>query len=40
MRIAVVGAGKVGAFIAADLLANGHEVVVIERADGTRTADT
>jgi trk/ktr system potassium uptake protein len=31
MRIAVVGAGKVGTFIAADLLENGHEVVVIER---------
>jgi len=31
MRIAVVGAGKVGTFIAADLLANGHEVVVVER---------
>ena len=31
MRIVVVGAGKVGTFIAADLLANGHQVVVVER---------
>ncbi len=31
MRIVIVGAGKVGIFIAADLLANGHEVVVVER---------
>ncbi len=31
MRVVVVGAGKVGVFIAADLLANGHEVVVVER---------
>jgi len=31
VRIVIVGAGKVGTFIAADLLANGHEVVVVER---------
>ncbi len=31
MRIVIVGAGKVGTFIAADLLAGGHEVVVVER---------
>jgi trk system potassium uptake protein TrkA len=31
MRIVVVGAGKVGTFIAADLRGNGHEVVVVER---------
>jgi trk system potassium uptake protein TrkA len=31
MRIVVVGAGKVGTFIAADLLAGGHDVVVVER---------
>jgi trk system potassium uptake protein TrkA len=31
VRIVVVGAGKVGTFIAADLLEAGHEVVVVER---------
>ena len=31
MRIVIVGAGKVGTFIADDLVANGHEVVVVER---------
>lgn len=31
MRVVVVGAGKVGTFIAADLLANGNDVVIIER---------
>jgi len=31
MRIVVVGAGKVGTFIAADLVEHGHEVVVVER---------
>lgn len=31
MRIVIVGAGKVGTFIADDLVANGHDVVVVER---------
>lgn len=31
MRIVVVGAGKVGTYIAADLCAAGHEVIVVER---------
>ncbi len=31
MRVIVVGAGKVGTFIAADLLANGNEVTIIEQ---------
>lgn len=31
MRIVIIGAGKVGTFIASDLLANGHEVAVVER---------
>jgi trk/ktr system potassium uptake protein len=31
MRIVIIGAGKVGTFIAEDLVANGHEVVVVER---------
>jgi trk system potassium uptake protein len=31
MRIVIVGAGKVGTFIAEDLVENGHEVVVVER---------
>jgi trk system potassium uptake protein TrkA len=31
VRIVIVGAGKVGMFIAADLIANDHEVVVVER---------
>lgn len=31
MRIVIVGAGKVGAFIAQDLVANGHDVIVVER---------
>ena len=31
MRIVIVGAGKVGTFIAEDLVGNGHEVVVVER---------
>ncbi|MEZ5168367.1 MAG: TrkA family potassium uptake protein [Acidimicrobiales bacterium] len=31
MRIVVVGAGKVGTFIATDLSRNGHEVVMVER---------
>jgi trk system potassium uptake protein TrkA len=31
MRVIVVGAGKVGTFIAADLLANGHEVIIVEQ---------
>ena len=31
MRIVIVGAGKVGTFIAVDLVANGHDVVVVER---------
>lgn len=43
MRIVVVGAGKVGSYIAADLLAHGHEVVVVERDSGRierrRTSD-
>ncbi len=33
MRVIVVGAGKVGAFIAADLLANGNEVVIVEQSE-------
>ena len=33
MRVVVVGAGKVGTFVAGDLLANGHEVVVVERSE-------
>ncbi len=31
MRVIVVGAGKVGTFIAADLVASGHEVVLVEQ---------
>ena len=31
MRIVIVGAGKVGTFIAADLVRNGHELVIVER---------
>jgi trk system potassium uptake protein TrkA len=31
VRIVIVGAGKVGTFIAGDLAGNGHEVVVVER---------
>jgi trk system potassium uptake protein TrkA len=31
MRIVVVGAGKVGTYMASDLSANGHEVVIVER---------
>lgn len=31
MRIVIVGAGKVGTFIAGDLVRNGHEVVVVEQ---------
>jgi trk system potassium uptake protein TrkA len=31
VRIVIVGAGKVGTFIAEDLVGNGHEVVVVER---------
>ncbi len=31
MRIVIIGAGKVGTFIAADLLENGHDVTVVER---------
>ena len=31
MRIVIIGAGKVGTFIAADLLENGHDVAVVER---------
>ncbi|HYN34133.1 MAG TPA: TrkA family potassium uptake protein [Ilumatobacteraceae bacterium] len=31
MRIVIIGAGKVGTFIASDLIENGHEVVVVER---------
>jgi trk system potassium uptake protein TrkA len=38
MIVVVVGAGKVGAFITADLVANGHEVVVIEQ-DRRRLAE-
>ncbi len=36
MNVIVVGAGKVGAFIAADLLANGHDVTLIERSPERR----
>jgi len=35
MRIVVIGAGKVGTYIATDLVEQGHEVVVVER-DATR----
>jgi trk system potassium uptake protein TrkA len=42
--VVVVGAGKVGVFITADLLANGHQVVVVERSaeqvDRRRHGDT
>jgi trk system potassium uptake protein TrkA len=31
MRVIIVGAGKVGTFIAADLLAKGNEVVIVEQ---------
>lgn len=31
MRIAIIGAGKVGTSIASDLIENGHEVTVVER---------
>ena len=31
MRIVIIGAGKVGTFIAADLAENGHDVTVVER---------
>ncbi len=31
MRIVIIGAGKVGTFIAADLIENGHDVTVVER---------
>jgi trk system potassium uptake protein len=34
VRIVVVGAGKVGTFIAADLVATGHDVVVVEQDPG------
>ena len=34
MRITIVGAGKVGAFIASDLTRGGHDVVVIEQDRG------
>jgi trk system potassium uptake protein len=32
MRVIVVGAGKVGTFIAADLLSNGNDVTIVEQA--------
>ncbi len=31
MKVAICGAGKVGSYIASDLLANGHDVLVIEK---------
>jgi trk system potassium uptake protein TrkA len=31
VRIVIIGAGKVGTFIAADLIENGHDVTVVER---------
>ena len=31
MRVAVAGAGKVGRFLAEDLAASGHEVLLIEK---------
>ena len=31
MRVAIVGAGNVGRSIARELIANGHEVLLIER---------
>mgnify|MGYP005817089799 CR=1 FL=1 len=31
MRVVIIGAGKVGTFIAGDLSAGGHDVVVVER---------
>ena len=34
MRIVVVGAGKVGTYMASDLSANGHDVVIVERDAG------
>ncbi len=36
MRVVIVGAGKVGTFIAGDLAAAGHEVAIIERTTRTR----
>ena len=36
MRVLIVGAGKVGTFIAGDLAAAGHEVVVVERTQRAR----
>ena len=40
MRVAIAGAGNVGLFIANDLVANGHEVLLIEQspAVGERAA--
>ncbi len=33
MRVAIAGAGNVGLFIANDLVANGHEVLLIEQSE-------
>ena len=31
MKVAIAGAGKVGQYVAADLVAHGHEVIIIEQ---------
>lgn len=36
MRVAIAGAGNVGSFIANDLIANGHEVLLIEQVPEVR----
>ena len=38
MRVAIAGAGNVGLFIANDLVATGHEVLLIEQDPGGRRA--
>ena len=40
MRVAVAGAGAVGLFIANDLCANGHEVLLIEQSSKVRARST
>ena len=34
MRVAIAGAGKVGRSIAAELVGNGHEVMLVDREGG------
>ena len=31
MKVAIAGAGKVGQYIAADLVQHGHEVIILEQ---------